>query len=349
MAGANVFADEAGVSAFEYRLSAKYYSNAGTMLRTRAGSNRLAIIGESSKLVSGDSVFHIVETKMAKMVDTIEIRTVGETGFSPMPEYPSERPERHFRVEVTSLALPPDGLVRIRLMFRDATETLSLHYVKGEGLQLLVDQARFGKVDQGLIAEFANLEASENGITYQCNPLTTSASKDGQLLWSRDLAMPGQPESLRILKDVLFVTTTTGQSFYVMKNTGELVIFDTTVMGGKDPADDVLALWQRDMKRTFRERKKRGFFRYMRAAVMLNDRRTISLFIECVEKGQGLPEKCAAVAALERFNGNPALWVTNPRPSEMLIRVGMNRVFPADAAKAERLKWEAVFAGATSK
>jgi hypothetical protein len=80
--------------------------------------------------------------------------------------------------------------------------------------------------------------------------------------------------------------------------------------------------------------------------VILNDKSLIPLLFESIEKGFGLPDKCAAVAALEKFNGNPKLWLETPKlppPSYYLQAVGMNRVFPAEVARAERNRWERVF------
>jgi hypothetical protein len=157
--------------------------------------------------------------------------------------------------------------------------------------------------------------------------------------------MQGQPEAISVLDKVLFVKTSAGHSFYVTKDLGELIFYDNSLMSGENPARDIRAIWRRDMGLTFSDREKRGFFRFIKAAVMLDDKESIPLLIECVEQAQGLGEKCAAIAALEKFNGDGKFWPESlpPPPSFFLKKVGIKRVFPADAAKAERQKWEEVF------
>jgi hypothetical protein len=222
-------------------------------------------------------------------------------------------------------------------------EVYSLRYREGEGLQLETVDSKFGEIDAANVREFVNITEIEGGHVWQCNPLTVTASKNGEFLWASDIPMQGQPESLSVLNNVLFIKTTGGHSFYVMKDTGELLLYADSVMLGKNALEDLLRLWRIG----FRDPVHRRLYRFIRAAVILNEKRSIPLLIKSIEAGQGVDVKCAAIAALEKFNGNPEYWPVHlppppkwPPQDTFLKRVGWNR---AVAAKGERPRWERIF------
>jgi hypothetical protein len=345
-------ADDPQVSAFDYELSLTSRPEGKTFLGFRSETKILKVRVESVKKVPGGSVMYPVRLVVANTPDGIDVNVATESPFTPSSDLRArEYPERGFYFEVKSLQLPENELVPFRLRFKDATDKYSLRYSKGQGLQLEAVDVKHGKIVASKVSDFVNMKTVDGQLTYQCNPLTISAIEAGKPKWSTDVAMRGQPEGIAVLDKVLFVKSTGGHSFYVMKDTGEILLYDSSVMAGKNPSDDVLALWERDMGRTYAEREKRGFFQFIKAAVMLDEKRSIPLMIRCVEDGFGLGEKCAAIAALEKFNGNPTLWPPKfpPPPSYFLKAVGMNKVFPEANAKAERAKWEKVFASYLQK
>lgn len=339
-------ADDARVPAFKYELSMSSRAQVKTYQGVRTEFKPLQFRGNSLKKIPGDAISYPVHVMCTSTEDGVDVVAVEESAVAPRPEYQPERPEKSFYFEVKSIRLDSEGKVPVRIRFKDATDLYSLRYVNGVGLQLEAIDVKFGRIiEAGMVPEFSTLTHREGDQLWQCNPLTVSASKAGKPHWVCDIPMRGQPEIFSVLENVLFVRTTAGHSFYIMKDNGELLLYDASVMSGKNPSDDVLRLWQRDMGLTYEEREKRGFFRFIKAAVMLDEKRSIPLMLECVEEGQGLGEKCAAIAALEKFNDNPAFWPASfpTPPSFFLKRVGMKRVFPAEAAKAEREKWERVF------
>lgn len=345
-------ADDPQVSAFDYELSLASRPEGKTFLGIRSESKTLKVRVESVKKVPGGSIMYPVQVIVGNTPDGIDVNVAAESPFTPSSEpRAQELPERGFYFEINSLRLPDSELVPLRLRFKDATDVYGLRYSKGQGLSLESVDVGHGNIVAGKVPDFVNVKAVDGQRTYQCNPLTISATEADKPKWSTDVFMKGQPESISALNNVLFIKSTGGHSLYVMKDTGEILLYDSSVMSGKNPSDDVLALRESDMGLSFAEREKRGFFRFIKAAVLLDEKRSIPLMIRCVEDGFGLDEKCAAVAALEKFNGNPDLWPANfpLPPSYFLNRVGMNRVFPARNAKAEREKWENVFASYLQK
>lgn len=338
-------AGDSTVAGFEYELSINSRTDWKNYYGVAVKHSILNFSGGSLAKIPGDAVCYPVHMMISSTAHGIEAIAAKETALTPKPFYPQERSERFFQFDIRSLKLPPNGQIELSLNFKDATDVYVLRYREGQGLRLEAEDVHLGKIVMATVPEFVNLTQTEGKYVWQCNPLTISASKDGDPLWSKDTPMQGQPESISIVGKVLFIKTSRGHSFYVLKDTGELVFYDNSVMKGERPSDDIRALWRRDMGLTFSEREKRGFFRFIKAAVLLDDKESIPLLIQCVEDGQGLGEKCAAIAALEKFNGNPNLWPqTLPPPSSFFLKsVGMNRVFPENNAKAERKKWEEVF------
>ncbi|MEX2318159.1 MAG: hypothetical protein WD669_13455 [Pirellulales bacterium] len=343
------FADDSQVTAFPYML---HMSSRSEWMRqvgaVRVEYKLLSFRGDSVARVPGSAKGHSVVIRASSTDEGVDLLATESVTYSPKPEYPRDKPETGFHFEIKSIVLSPEGMARLSLRFKDSTEDFRLRYIKDEGLRLEAVNAKFGDTASATVPEFVNLTATNGETLWQCNPLTISATKNGKVFWRADIPLQGRPEVLRELKKVLFVKSSAGHAYYILKETGELVLYDATAMAGNDPSDDLLKAWKDNLARTYAERQKVGFFRFIRAAVLLNERRAIPLLIECIDKGEGLEEKCAAIAALEKFNGRPEFWVAKPGPSSFFKKVGMDRVFPAEAMKAEREKWEVIFKGQLS-
>ena len=256
---------------------------------------------------------------------------------------PPDKPAAMFRCEVRRLLLINDE-VRVRLRFKDSTHHYLVRYEDGKGLRLVpVGPANGVQVDAVSVGEFSVLTESNAETTWYCNALSTWATKGDMLLWSTDVPMEGQPKSMKILGDVLFVTTKAGHSFYIRKDTGEVAFYDKTVLPGNDPMKEVLENGRDNMAI---DGRRRSLARFITAAVVLNDRRAIPFLIDCIDKGDGLQVKAMAVGALEKFNGNPDLWAPkNPKPGQMHLHwVGTKRVYPNENRQAEIARWRKVFA-----
>ena len=337
----------------------------------------ITLLGRSLKRVPGDTTCHIAEIKLESTPEGFAAVAVRESGITPMPMYPPERPERGFRITIRSLRLPPDGERLLRIRFKDATDTYRLRYVEGKGLlfdEVDLQTASSVSVDATFFHRFTRLTQKEDEYVWRCNPITTSATKNGELLWLNDIAMKGRPKTMAVLDKVLFVRTSTDHSFYVLKETGEVVFHSDKLLSGKDPWADVLPLWQEEMARAKEERhrlqevsewrkggekpawieKKRGkrpkghriaFYKYIRAAALLEERRAIPLLIQCIPGGSTLQEGAAAVAALEKINGNAGPWNEAGHPGIFLGDdvIPMNRVWPKENNLAEQAKWREIF------
>lgn len=338
-------ADEPGVNAFKYEFSVRSYSAWTSHFGVSVEYKVLEFRGESIERIPGDAAGYQVFMKVSGSTGGVTASAREEMEFVGHPEYPPDKPQRSFHFQPKSIQLTSAGEAGVRLKFKDATDDYLLRYVKGEGLRLEEVNARFGKIVTSTVPEFVILKRAAGRYVWQCSPFAISATKDGIPLWSSDIPMEGLPEVMSVLDEVLFIKTTSGHSFYVLRDTGELVFYDGRKMSGNDPSDDILALWQREIDLAPYDLVRRGYFRFIRASVMLNEKRAIPLLIECIERGRDLNEKCAAIAALEKFNGNPGLWSSDYRlpPSYFLKKVGMKRVFPTEARKAERKKWENLF------
>ena len=303
---------EVAVPALEYQLSLKSRSEWKSYFGVSVEYKLLDFRGASPEKIPGNSAGDLIFFTATSGVEGIDAVARNAESFVGKPMYPPQKPAKQFHFDIKSLQLMPGGWARVRFAFQDATDVFFLRYRSGEGLRLEPVDVAFGRIDKAILPDFVNLTKLDGDCVWQCNPLTTSAAKNGKPLWSSDLPMQGQPESMSVLDQVLFVKTTGGHSFYVFKDTGKLVFYDDSVMAGKNATDDILTLWQKDIGRTRQERNKKGFYRFINAAVLLNDKRFIPLLLECVEKGQGLPEKCGCRRGIGEVPRQPQ-FVGRPR------------------------------------
>lgn len=334
---------EAKIAAFKYKLSIQSIALQGFTGGISTNSNTLRFRGESLKRIPGDARMQFVEVKTTIDRGLIDIVPTREFALDGRSANLPDKPASTFESEVRRLRFAKNDEVRVRVRFKDGSDQYSLRYRDGMVLELTPLATVNGRVDAGSLREFANLTQSVDGTDWHCNCLSTWATTGDKVLWSTDVQMEGQPKTMSVLKDVLFVTTTAGHSFYTHKDTGEIAFYDKTTLPGKAPLDEILTLGRENMATVG---KQRSLQRYIVAAVVLNDRRAIPFLIDCIDKGFGLQTKASAVAALEKFNGNPDLWAPkNPRPGEMHLHwVGMNRVYPDENRQAEMAKWRKVFA-----
>jgi hypothetical protein len=298
-------------------------------------------MGESPNRVPGGANARYLAMKSTPGKGLIDIVVTEEFNEAGMPDYPPDKPEAAFRCELRSLILVDDES-RVRMRFKDSTDYLKFRYEDGVGLHLEALTPRV-EVVEGLLPDFRVIEQSKDNSEYYSNALTTWAMDGDKLQWSIDLPMEGQPDTLKVLDKVVFVTTTAGHSFYVLRDSGTFAFYDKSIMPGIDPVGEVLKLGRHNMK--FMDKRSR-LEKFITASVVLDDRRTIPFLIDCIEKGFGLQPRAMAIAALEKFNGNPDLWdPKNPKPgSNPLGVVGMNRVYPNENRDAEIAKWREVFA-----
>jgi hypothetical protein len=334
---------DATVAPFKYKLLLQFHPTQGYINRIITNANTLHLRGESVARIPGDTDTQFVAVQTTIGHGVIDIAATKEIRITAMPFYPKDKPASIFRSETRRLCLSVNNDVRVRIRFKDATDHYVLRYADGQGLRLEPIVTVSGTADAESAPEFRLLKRSNGEIEWHCNSLTVWATTGGKVLWSTDTEMEGQPKNMSVLDDVLFVTTTANHSFYVRKDTGEVAFYDKSVLPGKDSMDEILTLGRENMAL---EGKRRSLSRFIIAAVVLNDRRSIPFLIDCVEKGFGLPEKAMAIAALEKFNGNSELWEPkNPTPGHNHLHwVGMDRVYPNENRQAEIAKWRQVFA-----
>ncbi|MDC0937199.1 hypothetical protein OAS39_13020 [Pirellulales bacterium] len=345
---------EATVAAFPYELSLGVgKSEARVMVgRVKAAFIRrtaLVLRGVSPQRIPGDAAMKLVVCRAAAGDGIIDIAATEEFQFVGKPVYPPDKSAAGFSCEVERLVLMDnEALVRIR--FKDQTHHYRLRYENGKGLGLVALNAERGvevDIGTGSTKQFTVVTGSEACTTWRCNALTTWASAGEKVLWATDVPMDGFPESLDVLGDLLYVTTTAGHSFYIRKDVGELAFYDKSVMGGEDPTSEILRIGYETMKTA--NETKTYLARFMNAAVVLNDRRFIPFLIDCIERGFRMPDRVRAVAALEKFAGNSAFWSALQSADAPKLRVLMPRVHPAENRSAEIAKWQKVFADELEK
>jgi hypothetical protein len=334
---------DATVDLFKYKLFLQFQPSQGYINRISTKANILRLRGESLARIAGEAPTQLVNVKTTIGHGVIDIAATEVVRIAAMPAYPKDKPESMFRSEIRNLCLSGNDEVRVRIRFKDATDHYVLRYADGQGLRLDSIATVSGTTDAKSVPEFRVLKRSDDNIEWHCNPLTMWATTGGKVLWSTDAEMEGQPKTMSVLDDVLFVTTTADHSIYVRKDTGEVAFYNKSILPGKDPVDEIVTLGRENMAL---DGPRRSLSRFITAEVVLNDRRAIPFLIDCVEKGFGLPEKAMAVAALEKFNGNPEFWKPkNSKPGENHLHwVGMWRVYPNENRKAEIGKWRKVFA-----
>jgi hypothetical protein len=334
---------DATIAAFKYKLLIQFQPMQGYIGRISTTANMLYLRGESLERIPGDAPTQFVVVKTTIGHGVIDIVATEEISITAMPVYPKDKPASIFRSEMRKLCLSENDDVRVRIRFKDAIDHYVLRYSEGHGLRLESVATVSGTEDAKSVSKLTVLKRSENEFQWHCNPLTIWATTGGKVLWSTDAEMEGQPKSMSVLDDVLFVTTTADHSIYIRKATGEIAFYNKSVLPGKDPMDEILTLGRENMAV---DGPRRSLTRFITAAVVLDDRRAIPFLIDCVEKGFGLPEKAMAIAALEKFNGNPEFWKPkNPEPGETHLHwVGMGRVYPNEKRQVEIARWRKVFA-----
>lgn len=336
------------VSGFDYKLSLQAAFTQGYVIRGRINgvstkSNMLQLRAESPERVPGDAPAKFVALNATLDDGLIDLAATKQYVGSGRPKYPPDKPAASFSSELRHLILVNDE-ARLRVRFQDSAQHYLLKYEDGKGLSLRsLDSNSQVQSDAKSIPDFVVLRESEDGKTWFCNPLTTWATDGDKLIWSTDVQMEGQPKTIKLVGDVLFVTTTAGHSFYIRKETGEVAFYDKSLMAGVDPFGEVLALGRANMAI---QNKRRSLARFIYAAVILNDRRAIPFLIDCIENGDGIPVKTMAVAALEKYNGSTEAWKpTDPKTGVVIFNmVPMSRVYPAENRQAEIAKWREEFA-----
>jgi hypothetical protein len=339
---------QAAVDSFEYELSLQAFPGRGSITPGRINGvmnnpMRLRLTAESVERVPGDGAMSLVVVKKTVGDGLIDFAAIKQITLSGQPDYPPDKPAAMFRSEIHRLLLVNDE-VRLRLRFKHATHNYLIRYEAGKGLRLVplaVTDSVLVVAD--LIPEFTVLTQTEAESTWRCNPLTTWATQGDKLLWSTDAPLEGQPKSMKIVGDVLFIVTTAGHSVYIRKDTGEVAFYDKSVLPGNDPMQEILELGRANM--AFND-KRRSLAPFIYAAVVLDDRRSIPFLIDCIGQGDGIPVRAMAIAALERFNGNPDLWEpkTNKPGTTRHQWVPTDRIFPRERSDAEIAKWREVFA-----
>ena len=238
---------EATIVAFKYNLSLRSIPMQGYTGGLVTDASMLQFRGESPERIPGDDRTQFVSVKTQIGHGVIDIVATREFGLNGMPVYPPEKPASTFRSDVRSLRFAKDDEIRVRIRFKDGSDHYLLRYTDGKGLWLEPLASVNGRVEAGSIPAFANLTQSEEGIAWHCNELSTWATTGDKVLWSTDVRMAGQPKSMSLLKDVLFVTTTAGHSFYVRKDTGEVAFYDKSILPGNAPLDEILKLGRANM------------------------------------------------------------------------------------------------------
>lgn len=339
------------VSGFLYKLSlqaanAQGYIIQGRMNGVTTGANVLRFRGESPERVPGAASANFVALKRTINNGLIDLAATEQYVGSGMGEHPPDKPAASFRFELRHLVFI-NNEARLRIRFQGETRHFLLEYEDAKGLALRSLDAG-GSTELVVGGNFAMLRESGDGKTWYCNPLTTWAMDSSGLLWSTDVQMEGQPKTMKPVGDLLFVTTTAGHSFYIRKDTGELAFYYKSLMAGVDPMKEVLTIAEESLVLGI---PRRSLARFIYAGVILDDRRSIPFLIDCIEKGDTVPVKSMAIAALEWFNGNPEYW--KPLDAETgTVNWQMtpwSRIKTNDLRQAETVHWRKVFAKELAK
>jgi len=338
---------ESSIDRFEYELSLQAVMMQGYIMPGHwngviTKSTQLRLRGESPERIPGGARMKLVEVHITPGYGIIDMVVTREHSFIGKPIYPPDKPAAMFRTEHRKLVLMNDKSY-LRIRFKDSTDYFVLRHDIGKGLRLEALSGAQAQVDADSIPDFRVIRHSESEIVWHSNPLSTWATQGDELLWATDVPMEGQPESMSAVGDLLLITTTASHSFYIRKDSGEVVFYEKSILPGKDPADEVITLGR---ERMLIAPNHRSLARFITAVAMLDDRRAITFLIDCIEAGDGLPTKAMAIAALEKFNGNPLLWSPeDPKPGQGHLHwVGMDRVYPNENRAREIARWKEVFA-----
>jgi len=338
---------ESSINRFEYALSLQALTMQGSIRTGHRGgvlteSTQLRLRGASPKRIPGDASMSLAEVRITPGFGIIDMVVTREHNFIGKPIYPPDKPAAMFRAELRKLLLV-NNEAHLRIRFKDSTDYYVLRYAIDKGLRLEALSRGQVQADADSLPDFRIVTHSENDLEWSTNPLSTWATQGDELLWATDVPIEGQPDRMRPVGDLLLITTTADHSFYIVKDTGEIVFYEKSILPGKDPIGEVVTLGRRNM---LLEVPHRSLARYITGIVLLDDRRAIPFLIDCVEAGDGLPTKAMAIAALEKFNGNPLLWAPEDwKPGDSHLGwVGMDRVYPDENRDAEIARWKEVFA-----
>ena len=140
---------------------------------------------------------------------------------------------------------------------------------------------------------------------YWCNPLSLTAVHGEDVLWHRPVRVWGQPKTIQVVGQTLFVTTSSGQSFYSRKSNGEIIYYANEILAGKDAVAEIIDAARRAIAKA-PTRLDLRLSAHLEALVELEDRRALPLLIECIEVASD--ERGMVIAGLEKFNGQPENW-----------------------------------------
>jgi hypothetical protein len=338
---------ESPVEAFQYELSmvARPQRMRSEYLDTK--SFQLLFNGVSKKVIGPEETGFFVFALADMTPSGVEVVAKEQHDLAnhlSRGEIPSERPNNGFNFELKSVAIPPSGSLPLRVHFKDAVDEFVLRHDK-DGLHLEAVKSTFGTVKVGDVPAFKIIRTASEGVDYLCNPFGISAYENGKLKWRTDVRIHQEPDSISVVGDAVYVTTTGGYSLYLLKENGGLLIHHNKLLGGQDPVAETIAAGREAAKLPYGKMPDRILCRYYQTAVELNDRRVIPLLIDSVELGMGIDDKMLAVAALEKFNGKPEAWEPLYKKSRKSLykSIGMSRVFPDAANKAECDRWRKVF------
>ncbi len=342
---------ESPVEPFHYNLSMEMQPRGGFASKiARRDTFYLRFVAQSDELTPRHEpvqYVHAVVLQAADGADATALKqfNVPQSSASMIEgELPAERPQNGFQFKLEALTIPPSGSLPLRIHFKDHVDEFTFR-LDGKGLRLEADKSEYGTVNPHDPIPFTILEVDAAGVVYRASPLGVSAFKDGKSRWSTDIQFYKDPSEIKIVGETVYVATTGGYSLYLLKDTGALLTQHIGLLGGADPVGETIAAGVALTKLPFDERVGRPLFNYYQTGVVLNDRRVIPFLIESVDLGFGLPDKMLAVAGLEKFNGDSDAWNSGykMRGNALYKSIGMARVSPEAANKAERDRWREIF------
>lgn len=340
---------ESPVEPFHYNLSMTARPQKGFISKTaRRDTFYLDFVAASVDQIGRDEAGQYVFALASQSSDGVTVIAreqhdlSNERGISP-DQFPEQRPQNGFRFKLEALTIPASGSLPLRVQFKDHVDEFSLRHDE-KGLHLEAKQSEFGTSTSEPVP-FKIVSVHVDGVIYQCSPFGLSAFVDGERKWSTDLRLHKEPDSIKVVGDTIYITTTGGYSLYALKNTGALLTQHTALLGGVDPVGETIDAGVALAKLPFEKRVGEPLVNFYQTGVVLEDRRVIPFLIESVNFGFGLPDKMMAIAGLEKFNGNADAWKSSYKVKGNAIykSVDMSRVFPAAANKVECDRWREVF------
>lgn len=342
---------ESPVEPFHYNLSLEAQPRGGFASNTtRRDTFYLKFKAESNKLIPRDAPGHYVyamASQTSKGVEAVareQFDIHGNTGAYIGVDLPAHRPQSGFEFKLEALTIPPGGSLPLRIHFKDHVDEFAFR-LDEKGLRLDAAESEYGTVNAHDPIPFKILQTEANGVVYRASSLGVSAFKDGECKWVTDLQFYKEPSEIRTVGETVCVATAGGYSHYFLKDTGAPLTQHTALLGGVDPVGETIEAGVALAKLPFKKRVGQPLFNFYQTGVVLEDRRVIPLLIESIDLGFGLPDKMMAIAGLEKFNGNADAWKSSykVRGNAIYKSVGMSRVIPAAANKAECDRWREVF------